>query len=217
MNASIAGLVTSDCSLLRIGARNLVDLLAFSRQMVQIAAKEDEAGLGKPRQQHLMPRRVAWRELDDHAPIAEDVVIGVVDHRRLAVLQCAVEARIGKPWWRIGEHGVAFGFLHEPRGRSKVVGVGGVVVVVVRQGEIRDAIGRVANLGQLGLERLGDLGPPDIRQELLRRSSGFNETVGQRARIPQQRAAWMHEQVHRDRQRRRATQVSAVEDVHTQR
>src|SRR6185436_9599336 len=118
-------------------------LLALRRIVVKVAAQQDGAGLRQIHQQRLMPRRVSRRGYDHHRTVAEDIMVAV-EQGGLAVLQGRESGGSGfgrRAVWRTRpqrsrKHHVALRLLHEPHGAGKGVGIGRVVVVIVRQREV---------------------------------------------------------------------------------
>ena len=157
-----------------------------------------------------MSRCMARREFDHDGAVAEDVMVLAVKQRGLAFFQVAKERRVRSVCASgcagvFCEHCVALDLLHNPRGAGERVGVRDVIAVIVRQREISDIGGCVADRSELGQQRLGD------REGPLRRGTGrLKVSVRNLAGIPHQRSAGMRDQVAR-RKHFRGCKLSGLE------
>jgi hypothetical protein len=164
---------------------------ALFRVMIQVATQQHRPRFLEFQEQHLMTRRVARRQLDHDGAIAEDVVIGGRNDDRLAVFERRVVGRIHLFVRKRGrEHGVALHLAHQPCGARELVGVGYVIVVIMREGQVLDIRRLVTNLLHLRLQRLCNGGVPFQRRFLSR----LERAIGDRTHVPHQRAFGMDNQ-----------------------
>ena len=98
-----------------------------------------------------MTRRVPGSGFDDHRAVAKDVVVVPLKDDCFASLQRAKSlwSKTAGEGGRLRKHGVAFFLPYEPRGASEIVGIGSVIPVAVREGQVRNVLRCVSDLGQL--------------------------------------------------------------------
>ena len=143
--------------LVELEVRHVIGVALFV-VMIEVARDQHRPGLLQFQEQHLMAGRVAWRGLDDHGSVAEDIVIGVGGNDfGFAVLERAVVLFDSHRRGFVGKHDVALGLLDQPRGTGEHVGVGGVIDVVMREREVLDVFRLIAHGLELRLQRLRDL------------------------------------------------------------
>src|SRR5437899_1337916 len=91
--------------------------------------------------------------LDDDGPIAEHIMLIALENESLAVPERCIARRLSYAGRPRGEHRVALVLPHEPGGGCEFVRVSGVIVMVVRKGEVGYVGRRIAQLSQLNLQR----------------------------------------------------------------
>ena len=138
-----------------------------------------------------MAGRVARRELDHNRAVSEHVVVFVMHDNRLGILEFAVVGWLRLPRSRLGKHGIAFGFLHDPRRGRELIGICRMVGMIVRHGEVGNVGRFVAYSRQLrqqfpGRGEYALFGGPSICRKVC---------VWNLPDIPHQRASRMHDQI----------------------
>ena len=125
-------------------------------EVVEIAAQHDRPGLDEVDEEHLMTRRVSGGRLDHDGLIAEHIVV-TIEQDGLRRLQVGVQPPVEEPL-RILERGLMLRTLDQPRRAGKHVRIPGMVIVHVRERQVRDVRRGQIQLVQLRRQRRSDSG-----------------------------------------------------------
>src|SRR5215468_8516295 len=102
-----------------------------------------------------MPRCMSRSEFDHYGAVAEHIVILTLQQDRLALRKLREEGWIGDRPQSLtvvlarSENRIAVTLLHDPGRARKCVGVGNVIAMIVREGQIRNVRRCVAERRQL--------------------------------------------------------------------
>ena len=94
-----------------------------------------------------MPGRVSVGCLDDHRAVAEHIIILAIQDFGFAVLQRNVLGALRNRRTLFRKHRVALRLLDQPGGSGKIIGIGGVIGMIMRQAEPGNILRRVAYSG----------------------------------------------------------------------
>src|SRR5215471_3895861 len=123
---------------------------------------------------------VFWSRDDYYIVVVEHIIVSIEQHA-LAVLESA-ESGCRATWILrrcIREHRHALRFLHKPSRSRKAVGIGRMIVMIVRQGEICDVGRLIADFSQLAAQCFVNSGSG------FGGPSGLNQIIRDDAGVPQ--------------------------------
>ena len=132
--------------MVKLKSRSFIRVALFL-VMVKIAGQENGTGFSQLHVKHLMPGRVSVGSLDDYRAVAEYVEILPIEDLRLAILQCNVLGALSNRGTLVRKHRLAFRLLDQPGGANKIVGIGRVIGMIMRESEPGDVLRRAAYSG----------------------------------------------------------------------
>src|SRR6516165_4648230 len=104
-----------------------------------------------------MTRSVTWRGNDDNCAIAENVVVAVQNLGFAVLERCEPRSSSILLLRRLfGKHHIPLGSGGKPSGTRKFIPVGGVIVVIMREGQVSDVRRFVPDFRQLPAQRFVD-------------------------------------------------------------
>src|SRR5262245_27938055 len=108
-----------------------------------------------------MPGCMAWSKFDHDRAVAKDVIVLAVEQFRLTLFQIAKQRHVRSGWaWCppcvFCEHRIALDLLYDPSRAGERIGVCCVIAVVVRECQICDVCGCIADRSKLRQQGLGD-------------------------------------------------------------
>ena len=101
-----------------------------------------------------MSRRVTWGRFYDNRSVSKHIMLVVREEMPSTFLKGRISSRPGDFRRLIGEHGIIFSFSYQPGCAGKYICITSMIIMIVRQDQIRNRRGRIANLFQLSFKRL---------------------------------------------------------------